>query len=173
MTASEVAPRVWRAGTRFVNWYVVDAGDEGVTVVDAGLPDYGRDFERVLSSIGVQPSDVRGVVLTHGHVDHVGGAAAAAALGAPIYLHPDDTELARNPRSNQTEAPLAGYLRWPSTWAFLAHCVARGALRPPRLPALLPLEEGTLHGVPGTPPAAACCTSASTGSPWSATSSAR
>ena len=36
MAGTKVAPGVWRAGTRFVNWYVVDAGDAGVTVVDGG-----------------------------------------------------------------------------------------------------------------------------------------
>jgi len=33
---TDVLAGVWRAGTRFVNWYVVDGGD-GLTLIDAGL----------------------------------------------------------------------------------------------------------------------------------------
>ena len=37
---------------------------------------------------------VAGVVLTHGHNDHINAAAALAdAVDAPVYLHPDDTML--------------------------------------------------------------------------------
>ncbi|MFP5219159.1 MAG: hypothetical protein ACLGIG_05395 [Actinomycetes bacterium] len=43
-------PGVWRGGTRFVNWYVVEGGGDGgagLTVVDAGLPWYGSRLDRL------------------------------------------------------------------------------------------------------------------------------
>ena len=39
MTVSKIISGVWRAGTRYVNWYLIDAGEGGVTVIDAGLPE--------------------------------------------------------------------------------------------------------------------------------------
>ena len=84
MTVTEVATGVWRAGTRWVNWYLLDAGSEGCVVVDAGLPAYHRDLGRSLAAMGKKPSDVRAVVLTHGHVDHAGMAPYLADAGAPV-----------------------------------------------------------------------------------------
>ena len=150
MTPAAVAPGVWRAGTRFVNWYVLDAGDAGVTLVDAGLPRYADQLDPVLAAVGRSRSDVRALVLTHGHIDHIGMAAAVAGSGVPIHLHEADAALAADPRRNKTDRSVLPYLLWPATAAFVAHCVAQGALRPPRMPSTVPLREGKLD-VPGSP----------------------
>ncbi len=150
-TLTKVAQGVWRAGTRWVNWYIIEAGREGVTLVDAGLPAYHRQLDDTLSQIGRMPSDVRALVMTHGHIDHIGMASVLAKRGAAIYLHPGDTKLAADPRSNKTERPLLPYLRYPATLAFVAHCVAKGALRPAPMPAAVPLTEGEITAVPGRP----------------------
>jgi glyoxylase-like metal-dependent hydrolase (beta-lactamase superfamily II) len=150
-TVTRVADGVWRAGTRWVNWYMVDAGRDGITVIDAGLPAYHRELPEALHQIGRSTSDVRALLLTHGHIDHIGMASAFAHLGVTIYLHPADRQLAANPRSNKTERPLLPYLRYPATLGFLMHAVAQGALRPPPMPRAEPLLEGELGGVPGRP----------------------
>ena len=147
----EVAPGIWRAGSRYVNWYVVDAGDDGVTLVDTGLPGYRRRLGPALARVGRTVADVRAVVLTHGHIDHVGCADAAAADGAPVFLHSADSTLARDPSSNRTDRPLLPYLRWPATAAFVVHCVRQGATRPRPMPATQPLADGAVLDVPGRP----------------------
>jgi glyoxylase-like metal-dependent hydrolase (beta-lactamase superfamily II) len=149
--ATQIVPGVWAAGTRFVNWYIVDAGTDGVTIVDAGLPGYRRHLDRELAVAGRSRADVKAVVLTHGHIDHVGMAATLAASGVAVHLHPADGSLAANPRSNTTDRPLLPYLRWPATWAFLGHCVTQGAARPQPMPSTTPLVEGTASSVPGAP----------------------
>ena len=63
--------------------------------------------------------DVKAVVLTHGHIDHIGMAATLAASGVAVHLHPADTGLAADPRSNKTDRPVLPYLRWPATLFFL------------------------------------------------------
>ena len=55
--------------------YLVDGGD-GYLCVDAGA---GRSIEAILAAVredGLDPEAIRWVVLTHGHADHAGGAAA-------------------------------------------------------------------------------------------------
>lgn len=148
---TEVAPGVWRAGTRYVNWYLVDAGEEGVTLVDAGLPRYRRQLEPALATIGRSREDIRALILTHGHIDHVGMSGAAADAGAAVYLHAADVRLAANPRRNRTDSSLLPYLRWPATPVFVAHCIAQGALRPPPMPESLPITDGDVLDVPGRP----------------------
>jgi glyoxylase-like metal-dependent hydrolase (beta-lactamase superfamily II) len=148
---TQVAPGVWAAGTRFVNYYVVDGGAEGLTLVDAGLPGYARQLGATLAAIGRTPADVRAVLLTHGHVDHVGMMQPLADAGATIHLHEADAELAADPRRNTTDRPLWPYLRYPSLWAFLAHAVREGATKHRGAPALAPMRDGDRLDVPGAP----------------------
>lgn len=150
MAVTEVTTGVWRAGTRFVNWYVVDGGADGLTVVDAGLPRYRTQLGPALAAIGRSPGDVKAVVLTHGHLDHTGAADAWRRFGASVYLHPADVTLARKPKTNKSDSSLLPYLRWPATWAFLGHAISQGAARPADFPDVEPLDEGELS-VPGRP----------------------
>lgn len=70
-------------------------------VVDSGAPGDGAAILRAAASHGVQPRDIGLILLTHGHVDHFGGAAELrAATGAPIAVHAADLPIlqaGRNP----------------------------------------------------------------------------
>jgi glyoxylase-like metal-dependent hydrolase (beta-lactamase superfamily II) len=151
MTVTQVVPGVWRAGTRFVNWYVVDGGADGLTLVDAGLPGYRRQLAPSLAAIGKQPADVKAVVLTHGHIDHIGFADVLADAGATVHLHPDDVSLANDPKTNKTDSKSLKYLTWPGTIAFIAHAMRNGVTRPAGMPPAVPLVDGTAADVPGQP----------------------
>ncbi len=146
-----VAPGVWRAGTRWVNWYVVDGGSDGLTLVDAGLPRYTRQLDTVLAQLGYRRRDLRAVLLTHGHVDHTGMAGELGRQGLPVHLHPADRQLADDPGRNRTERSLLGYLFWPATGAFVAHAVASGALAPATMSATVDLVDGAVVEAPGQP----------------------
>src|SRR5262249_61709874 len=54
-----------------INAYLVEQAGE-VTIVDAGVPGYYHDIDRELAAMGRTPADVRALVLTHGHSDHIG-----------------------------------------------------------------------------------------------------
>ena len=58
----------------FVNVAAV-RGDDGWTLVDAGIPQLAQRLVGQLARLGVRRGEVRRLVLTHGHVDHAGGAA--------------------------------------------------------------------------------------------------
>jgi glyoxylase-like metal-dependent hydrolase (beta-lactamase superfamily II) len=151
MAVAKIRPGVWRAGTRFVNWYVVDGGAAGLTLVDAGFPKYAAKLGETLRAIDRTPADVKAVVLTHGHIDHTGMSAALAALGATVYLHPADSALAADPRLNEPESRALPYLRYPTPWIFTAHAIRAGATKPPPMPTQTPLRDGDVLDIPGSP----------------------
>jgi hydroxyacylglutathione hydrolase len=67
-------------------------GDEASR--EAMVIDPGDDIERVLSLIQKHNLQVKQIVITHAHIDHVGGAMKLrAATGAPILLNQNDYAL--------------------------------------------------------------------------------
>ena len=67
--------------------------EERVTLIDAGLPGSRAGIGMALGIHGRSLADVARVVCTHGHPDHAGGAAALAADGAEVLIHPADAAL--------------------------------------------------------------------------------
>ena len=73
-----------------VRAFVVD-GDEGVTLIDTGLPRREGALVSGIQSIGRSLRDVRAIVLTHSHVDHTGSAAyLKRESGAQLYCSAAD-----------------------------------------------------------------------------------
>lgn len=63
----------------------------GLTLVDTGMPGSASKILAYLRALGHVPSQLHTILLTHQHVDHVGGAAELAALsGAEVIAHPLD-----------------------------------------------------------------------------------
>jgi metallo-beta-lactamase class B len=80
----------------------------GILLIDAGYPD---QLESVLlpqmRAAGLDPADVRYVLLGHGHSDHFGGAAYFQQRGARVALSAADWELVENPPPPPAGAPAA------------------------------------------------------------------
>jgi glyoxylase-like metal-dependent hydrolase (beta-lactamase superfamily II) len=67
---------------------------------------------RALKRIGIPPTELRLILLTHGHMDHAGGAAELRRLtGAPVGLHAADAQWLRSGQ----EAPAPPVTAWART----------------------------------------------------------
>src|SRR5947209_15782346 len=69
-------------------------GDE--TTREAMVVDPGDEIESILEVIRRHGLTVKSIVITHAHIDHIGGAQKLKqATGAPVYMNQNDTALAR------------------------------------------------------------------------------
>ncbi len=75
---------------------------EGVTLIDTGLPGAASEIEKALHAWGFTRDQVRRVILTHAHDDHIGSAADLAEWGAEIWVHHADADIVRGERPQPT-----------------------------------------------------------------------
>jgi glyoxylase-like metal-dependent hydrolase (beta-lactamase superfamily II) len=108
MSVKPVVPGLWQVAIQYVNAFILDGGD-GLTVIDAGMPDGDATILEAIRSIGRQPSDVARILATHCHSDHVGGLAALKrATSAPAFMHPVDAAMTREGRAMRPLTPAPG-----------------------------------------------------------------
>jgi glyoxylase-like metal-dependent hydrolase (beta-lactamase superfamily II) len=142
---------VRRLGTRWVNWYVVEEGD-GLTVVDAGLPQYWDQLPAALAAMGRRMSDVQAVLLTHNHFHHLGCAERVRAeSGGRAYIHPADAAVARGDERPKPPPGAVRVVRRLGFLIFMAHIASQGGLGLTPITELATFADGHVLDVPGRP----------------------
>jgi glyoxylase-like metal-dependent hydrolase (beta-lactamase superfamily II) len=153
LTLTQVADNVHLAQTGLANWGVLTDGDE-VTLVDAGYPgDHGRVLES-LERVGRRVEDVRAIVVTHAHIDHIGTIPRLVEkTDAAVYLSEPETHHARREYLEQaTERDVAlESARSPRTLSWALRIVAVGAMKNVVLQEPLSCAPGVALDIPGRP----------------------
>jgi glyoxylase-like metal-dependent hydrolase (beta-lactamase superfamily II) len=146
----KIAPSIHRLGDKsIVNSYLIEEAGE-VTIIDAGVPGYYNDIPRELSAMGRTVADVRALVLTHGHSDHIGFAKRLhAEHSTPVWVHEDDEALARGEVPNPAKG--MGPIRFGPFIGFLWFTLLHGGLRTPQLTEVGTFGDGATLDVPGSP----------------------
>jgi len=149
---ADVAPGVHRVEDAYTNWYLVeDAG--ALTVVDAGVPTSWDSLLDALKRLGRSVDDIRALVLTHAHFDHVGFAEKARQrLDIPVYAHERDVALTRHPTRYDHEQPRVRYLATqPRALPIIASLARHRAFFPSPIGEVTPYGDDAVLDVPGRP----------------------
>ncbi len=148
-----VADGVRRFDDGIVNWYLIEDG-ERLTAVDAGFPPAWTVLTTAIEVLGRRLSDLRAVVLTHAHVDHIGFAKRALReAGATVLVHGDDAPLVKDPKTiaKSERSPLL-YLNHAATRKLFLHATLARAPLAKGVAELRTFVDGErLEDVPGRP----------------------
>jgi glyoxylase-like metal-dependent hydrolase (beta-lactamase superfamily II) len=103
-------------GTLVSAHLLVDAA--GLTLIDAGLWGVGTELRQVVKALGRRPGELRNIILTHGHLDHAGGAAEIQEWsgGARVWVHAADREHVLQQVCYQGITRLCRVLEKAGTW---------------------------------------------------------
>ena len=92
------------------NVYLIDE-PTGLTVIDTGMPKSAPAIMQFIRRMRRSPMDVRRIILTHQHFDHVGGAAALAdETGAEVLAHRLDAPAIDGSSARELPSGFVGFL---------------------------------------------------------------
>jgi len=147
MPGVEITPGIRRLGPGLANAYLVEDGG-AVTIVDTGAPGYWNALPGELAAMGRTLDDVRAVVLTHAHTDHIGFAERIRHDRAvPVSVHELDVPLTRKPSFPKWN----GSLNFVAALRFFAFALANGMARIPPILEVSTFVDGATLDVPGSP----------------------
>jgi hydroxyacylglutathione hydrolase len=137
----------------FNDCYVIRG--QGVIMIDGGMPGRKADFTRALQKIPMEPHDIKLIVITHGHPDHVGSAKDLKELtGAEIAMHRLDKQCLETGKWKETHMPKAAKGNawgWLNEKTFLRIIAARAKF--PSSEVELVIDDDGLslenYGIPG------------------------
>jgi glyoxylase-like metal-dependent hydrolase (beta-lactamase superfamily II) len=96
MVAKRVIDGVLVVPMGMANAFLIEA-DDGLTLIDAGFPGKEAAVFAAIRGLGRSPDQLKHLIFTHGHPDHVGSAAAIAReTGARTYMQPLDIPIAES-----------------------------------------------------------------------------
>jgi glyoxylase-like metal-dependent hydrolase (beta-lactamase superfamily II) len=146
----QVAPRINRIGSNsMINAYLVEEGGS-VTLVDAGIAGLYGELAGELASMGRTLDDVRALILTHGHGDHLGFAERIRRdRQTRLWVHEADVALARGEVPNPSKG--FGPVKVRPLLAFLWFTITHGGLRTKHVAEASVFADGAMLDVPGSP----------------------
>ena len=144
----KIAPGIHRLGPGLVNSYLLEESGE-ITIIDAGAPGYWNDLPAELAAMGRSMTDIRALVLTHAHIDHVGFAERLRSeRKVPVSVHELDAKMARGEAKPQNQKMLGIGL---AALRFITFALSKGMLRATHIAEVATFGDGATLDVPGAP----------------------
>lgn len=110
MTLQKIVDDAYLVPMGNVNAVLLDGGAE-LALVDAGFPGKQQLVFDAIRELGRSPQDLKHLVFTHHHPDHIGSAAAIVReTGATTYMHPLDSPIAETGGPFRPMVPGSGLL---------------------------------------------------------------
>ncbi len=105
MSLKQIVPHVYSISLTAANAFLIDT-DDGLTLIDTGIPGSGDKILQAVRELGKQPADILHILVTHCHADHAGSLAVLKKeTGAPTYMHPLDAAMVRRGESMRPAKP--------------------------------------------------------------------
>lgn len=147
--ATEVADGVYQLCSAMTNMYLIE-DEDGLTLVDAGLPAQMELLEAGLERIGSEIADIKAVILTHVDPDHIGLAEPLRREGIPVLVPEDGYEAALE---GVGKPPLGFFLlMWrPAYVRFIRALMKAGMLDADPITEANTFTDGQVLDVPGQP----------------------
>jgi glyoxylase-like metal-dependent hydrolase (beta-lactamase superfamily II) len=152
MNMVQVTEDVFLVAGTAVNWVLLRDGDD-LTLVDGGYPGDVPAVEASIRSLGRRPEDVRAILVTHAHVDHLGAVNPFhERYGTPVYLDPREVAHARRDYLEQlTPAKAAANLWRPGVLPWALKITRAGATKDVAAPHAAPFPTTGALDLPGAP----------------------
>ena len=81
------------------NCYLIQT-ETGYILIDTGIKNRRKQLEDAITDAGCKPGDLKLIIITHGHVDHVAAnAEIQRATGGKLLIHEADRELIERPHA--------------------------------------------------------------------------
>lgn len=150
LTVTQVADGVHLASTGLVNWILAEE-DGQVTLVDAGYPGDAARVRESLDRIGRSLDDVAAVLVTHAHVDHIGGI-EWCGLAAPVLTGAEEVPHAKREFLQQAGEIDVLLRAWnPRVLLWSLRILGVGATQDVAVPEIAACATGTPLDLPGRP----------------------
>jgi glyoxylase-like metal-dependent hydrolase (beta-lactamase superfamily II) len=153
----EIAEDVFRLNGTHVNAVLIREGQD-LTLIDGGWRGDTRSILRAVGELGHRPEDLRGILITHAHPDHLGAVNTLyRRWSIPVFSHPEEVPNVRRDRVEQaSRMDVISRLGCSGMIPWALRLVMVGGLRRITVPQVEPFPRSGALDLPGRPVPVPC-----------------